>query len=339
MTTLHKFSNLLELLNYFKEEQICRNYLEQIRWSDKIVCPHCGHEKCFKFKDGMTYHEKCFKFKDGMTYRCSGCKKDFSVRTGTIFGDSRIPLQKWFAAIYLITSHKKGISSIQLHKDLGITQKTAWFLLHRIRKAFGILDESQLSGIVEADETFIGGNEKNKHKSKKTENSQGRSMKTKTAVAGIIERGGKIRAKQVKNTNGYNLKPFIFKNVAFGSQVNTDEWGGYNGLAANFFHKRINHLEGEYVNGNIHTNSIENFWSLLKRGVTGIYHSVSEKHTQSYVDEFVFRYNTRKQTEDTRFDYMLNNINTHLSYNELISKNGRVRANRKMEVKQGTLGF
>ena len=145
MTTLHKFSNLVELLIYFNNEQKCRDYLEQIRWPNGIICPHCSHEKCFKYKNGKKY-------------RCSGCKMDFSIRTGTIFADSRITLQKWFAAIYLITSHKKGISSLQLHRDLGVTQKTAWFMLHRIRKTLKIETSEKLSGIIEADETYIGGN-------------------------------------------------------------------------------------------------------------------------------------------------------------------------------------
>lgn len=326
MTTLHKFSNLLELLAYFSNEQKCRDYIEQIRWSDNIICPHCEHKKCFKFKDGKKY-------------RCDSCKMDFSVRTGTIFADSRISLQKWFAAIYLITSHKKGISSLQLHRDIGVTQKTAWFILHRIRKTLGIKNDEKLSGTIEADETFIGGNEKNRHESKKTENTQGRSVKTKTAVAGVIERGGNVIAEKVKTTKGYHLKPFVIKNVEFGSTVCTDEWGGYKGISKIFFHKKINHKDGEYVNGHIHTNSIENFWSLLKRGVTGIYHNISDKHTQSYVDEFVFRYNSRDCSEDFRFDKMLNNINTHLTYKELISKDGSTRINRKMEAKQGFLSF
>jgi transposase-like protein len=323
---LTSFHNLIDLLQFFKDEQTCRDYLQNIRWANGLVCPHCKHTKCFKFKDGKTF-------------RCGGCKKDYSVRTGTIFEDSRIPLQKWYAAIYLITSHKKGISSLQLHRDIGVTQKTSWFMLHRIRTTFGILPESKLSGVIEADETFLGGNEKNKHANKKTDNNQGRSVKTKTPVAGIKERGGKLKAKQVPNTSGYHLRPFIHQNVEFGSTVNTDEWGGYNGLSSTFHHKRVDHSIGEYVSGSTHTNGMENFWSLLKRGITGIYHSVSEKHTQKYVDEFVFRYNSREYSEDTRFDLMLNHIATHITYKQLIQSNGSTRTNPKMEAKQGTFGF
>lgn len=326
MITLQKFHNLLDLLTYFKDEQTCRDYLELIRWNGNITCPHCKHDKIFKFKNGKIY-------------KCAKCRKQFSVKVGTIFEDSHIPLQKWFAAIYLITAHKKGVSSLQLHRDLGVTQKTAWFLSHRIRTTFGMLPESKLQGVIEADETFLGGAEKNKHKNKKVDNTQGRSVKTKTPVAGVKARGGELRAKQLPNTSGYNLRPFVVQNVEFGSKLNTDEWGGYNGLASHFFHKRINHLEGEYVNGEVHTNGMENFWSLLKRGITGIYHSISEKHTQKYVDEFVFRYNTRQYSEDNRFDLMLSHISTHLTYKQLLQTNGSSAANREMEAKQGTFGF
>lgn len=289
------------------------------------VCPYkeCGHDRVFTYANGKVY-------------KCAKCKKQFSVKVGTIFEDSKIPLQKWFAAIYLITSHKKGISSLQLHRDLGVTQKTAWFMLHRVRHTFGLSTGTEkLSGICEADETFIGGNEKNKHKSKRTEGTQGRSIKTKTPVAGIVERGGELRAKVVPDTRGYNLRQFVYKNLEFGSKLHTDEWWGYKGLAQAFKHKFVKHNEGEYVKDDSHTNTMEGFWSLLKRGVVGIYHSMSDKHLQNYIDEFVFRYNSRTYSESYRFDAMLNNINTHLTYKELIN----ARSNRKMENKQGTIGF
>lgn len=189
---------------------------------------------------------------------------------------------------------------------------------HRVRHSFGLnCGSEKLSGIVEADETFIGGLESNKHKSKRTEGTQGRSVKTKSAVVGIIERGGELRAKKIVDTRGYSLRPFIVNNVEFGTTVNTDEWLGYNGLSRIYKHKFVKHNEGEYVNGNTHTNTMEGFWSLLKRGVIGIYHSVSEKHLQNYIDEFVFRYNTRSLTESNRFDLMLNNIACPLSYKQL----------------------
>jgi transposase-like protein len=310
------------LFEYFKTEQICRNYLETIRWSGKIICPY---EDC--------KHDHVHKFKDGKVYRCAKCKKDFSVKVGTIFEDSKISLQKWFAAIYLITSHKKGISSLQLGKDLGVTQKTAWFMLHRVRHTFGLgTSEEKLGGNCEADETFIGGKEANKHKHKRTENTQGRSVKTKSAVVGIIERGGELRAKKIVDTSGEHLRRFVLDNLKFGSELNTDEWLGYKGLAHHFKHKFVKHNEGEYVQGDIHTNSLEGFWSLLKRGVVGIYHSMSAKHLQQYIDEFVFRYNTRSYSENYRFDTMLNNIGSHLSYAQLIADKKKISSQTSLNL-------
>lgn len=309
MVALRKFKTLIELLTYFREEQTCRDYLELIRWGGKIVCPY---KEC----KGDHVH----KYNDGKRYKCAKCQRQFSVKVGTIFEDSKISLQKWFAAIYLITSHKKGISSLQLHRDLGVTQKTAWFMLHRVRHTLLISPTEKLTGIIEADETFIGGKESNKHKSKQTAGTQGRSSLTKTPVLGIIERGGQLRAIKVLNTRGYNLRPFIVNNVEFGSTIHTDEWWGYRGLSRIFKHQYINHGAGEYSKDGVHTNSIEGFWSLLKRGVIGIYHSMSDKHLQKYLDEFVFRYNTRGYSEDFRFDAMLNNINSHLTYKQLCLK-------------------
>ena len=305
MVNLQKFTNLIELLTYFKNEQVCRNYLEKMRWNNQITCPYCKHEKVFKYSNGKTY---C----------CAGCNKQFSVRVGTIFENSKISLKKWITAIYLITSHKKGISSIQLHKDIGVTQKPAWFMLHRIRFAFRLNKSTdKLSGICEADETYIGGQEKNKHKDKKTYGTQGRSTKTKIAVAGIVERGGELRAQVVNNTSGKVLKPFIIDNVKDGGVINTDEWLGYKGLKKIFDHRVVNHNQKQYVNGDAHTNTMESFWAWLKRGITGIYHSMSRKHIQQYVDEFVFRYNTKDYNENYRFNVMLNNINGRLTYKQL----------------------
>jgi hypothetical protein len=193
-------------------------------------------------------------------------------------------------------------------------------MLHRVRHTLLISPTEKLTGIIEADETFIGGKESNKHKAKQTAGTQGRSPVTKTPVLGIIERGGQLRAIKILNTKGRSLRPFIVNNVEFGSTVHTDEWWGYRGLSRIFKHKYINHGAGEYVKDDVHTNSIEGFWSLLKRGVIGIYHSMSDKHLQKYIDEFVFRYNTRGMAENFRFDSMLNNIDTHLTYKQLCLK-------------------
>lgn len=328
MVLLRKFKTLLDLFSYFKDEQVCREYLAQIRWNGNVQCPY---EDCL--------HDKCCTYSDGIRYKCAKCERQFSVKVGTIFHDSKISLAKWYAAIYLITSHKKGISSLQLAKDIGVTQKTAWFILHRVRFTLGIKgDVEKLKGKIEADETFIGGNEKNKHKSKRTEGTQGRSVKTKSAVAGVVSRGGDVRVKKVDDTSGYYLKPFVIKNVEFGATLHTDEHLGYKGLAQVFKHQHVHHGAGEYVLGDCHTNTMEGFWSLLKRGLMGIYHSVSAKHLQQYLDEFVFRYNTRDMNESNRFDAMLNQMAVRLTYQSLIA-NGSTGRNNQMEAKQGAFSF
>lgn len=325
MVLLRKFKTLIDLLDYFKDEQTCREYLEQIRWNGSLACP---------YKDCDSTH--IHKFSNGITYKCAKCRRKYSVKVGTIFEDSKISLKKWYAAIYLITSHKKGISSLQLHRDLGVTQKTAWYMLHRVRHTLQLnTGKGKLTGTIQADETFMGGLEKNKHVSKRTENNQGRSMKTRKPVVGVIEKGGELRAKVVEDTSSEQLHRFVVKNVTYGSKLHTDEWLGYKGLHEFFVHNFVKHNEGEYTSNGVTTNDLEGFWSLLKRGVHGIYHSISQKHLQQYVDEFVFRYNSRTDSEDGRFDRMLNNIDTTLSYKQLI--NGRY--NNSMEAQQGSLSL
>ena len=310
MINTNNFSNLFDLLTYFKTEEKCQEHLALQRWNGKPVCPHCGHS------------EKIYVMKGSQPYKCSDCRKKFSVRVGSIFEDSKIGLQKWFAAIYLITAHKKGISSYQLARDLGITQKSAWFILHRLReasqtKAFN----APLSNEVEIDETYCGGKEKNKHKSKKTEGSQGRSTATKVPVLGMVERKGNLRAMKVPDTKRETIQPLIVENITLGSNIMTDEWQSYRGLTSFYNHSYVKHNSGEYVTGNTHTNTIEGFWSLFKRGQIGIYHHMSGKHIDSYLNEFSFRYNTRKMTERSRFDLLLSNVNdTRLTYTQLINK-------------------
>lgn len=305
------FNSLLELIEYFKTEQIAIEYFQNMRWEKGKVCPHCSKDKVYKFSDNTRF-------------KCASCRKQFTVKVGTIFEDSKIQLRKWFIAIYLITSHKKGISSHQLAKDLKVTQKTGWFMLHRIRFALnqGSFETlgSEDGSIVEIDETFVGGKNKNRHADKKVENSQGRSVKDKTPILGMIERGGILKAMQIPDTKSETIQPIIDKEVKAGCVVMTDEWWGYNKLHKALKHALVNHGANEYVIGDIHTNTIEGFWSLFKRSIIGIYHFASSKHIQKYVDEAVFRYNTRGFKEDQRVNFMLTKTNCRLTYRNLIAK-------------------
>lgn len=325
MKPLNSFTNLIDLLTYFADEKKCKEYLENIRWDGNLECPYadCGHDKIFRCKDRL---------------KCAKCKRLYSVKVGTIFENSNISLQRWFACIYLITAHKKGISSLQLSRDLSVTQKTSWFMLHRVRHALARnRGTEKLKGIIEADETFMGGAEKNKHKNKRTPDTQGRSVAKKTAVIGVMSRGGEVRADIIPDTSGYNLRPYVVNNVEFGSTLMTDEWLGYKGLAQLFHHHVVKHNESEYVKGACHTNCLEGFWSLLKRGVDGTYHSISKKHLQQYLDEFSFRYNTRTCSGNGRFNIMLNHINSRLTYKQLT--HGDKGNNPKVEAEQKSIGF
>lgn len=310
MVDFTNFDSLISMTQYFNNEETCKNAIIQSRWTDDdgkldIVCPYCGEHHCVTRKDGK--------------FRCKQCRRNFSHLVGTIFQNTNIPLTKWFVAMYLISSHKKGVSSCQLSRDIDVTQTTAWYMLHKVRTLYKQDDATALSGEVECDEVYIGGKEKWKHKSMKTPHTQGRSTKTKTPVFGMMERilrdnvDGEpetmsiVKAVVVEKTDGATLLPIIGQFVATGSTVYTDELNSYNGLKGmGYNHKVCNHSGLEFVteDGYTYTNNIEGFWSHFRRMITGCYHDVSDEHLQSYIDEACYRWNTRKEEESWRFTDM-----------------------------------
>jgi transposase-like protein len=308
------FNSFAQMLQALPDDTSCRQYLEMVRWDSVPTCPHCGTIDANHYRLNVKGEFK------GM-YKCKSCKERFTVTIGTMFEGSHVSLRKWFIAIYIFSSHKKGISSHQLASDLGITQKSAWFMLSRLRHAFKIDSTDKMDGVVQADETFIGGKNKNRHADKKVEESQGRSVKDKTPVFGMVATGGRVHTTVVPDTKAKTIKPIIENMVADGAIVATDEWQAYKGLSKNYAHVVVNHKENQYVSGAFHTNSIENFWSLLKRGIYSIYHQVSPKHLHRYCDEFAYRFNSRSITSGERFNFSLGNAeNRKLTYKELIAK-------------------
>ena len=330
------FKSLTDLIAAFPDEKSCLEYLEKLRWPTLVTSPFTEQrEREINIRLGnidansteahelLKEHAKynVYKYKNGK-YKCAYTKKYFNAKTGTMFENSKLPLQKWFIAIYLLTTHKKGISSLRLAEHIGTTQKTAWFIMHRIRNCCNIQHADKMQGTIEADETFVGGKNANRHMSKRVAKSHGRSFKDKTPVLGILERETKqVKLIALPSTSKENIQPMIHRFVERGSTFYSDEWRGYSGLNLYFDHHIIDHKVYQYVSGEnneIHTNTIEGFWTIFKRGYMGVYHKMSPRHLQKYCYEFAFRYNVNHLTAEQKFRLLLSNMGNRLKYKDLI---------------------
>jgi transposase-like protein len=274
---------LIEAICYFSDQDVCVQFVAKLRWPDGPICPTCGG----------TEHSYLTTRR---VWKCKACKRQFSVKVGSIFEDSAIPLDKWLAAMWMIANSKNGVSSHKMARSLGITQKSAWFLLHRIRLAMQTGTFAKLDGEIEVDETFIGGKARNMHKSKRAKKITGTGGNDKAIVAGVLQRGGEVRAVVVSDTRRATLQAGVRQHVEKGAVVYSDALQSYNGLAGEYDHKVVDHAE-KYVDGQVHVNGVENFWSLLKRGLHGTYVSVQPWHLFRYMDEQVFTYNERDLTD------------------------------------------
>jgi len=290
MENEHLPKTLLEAVRFFTDIDRCTEFMAMIRWPEGVICPHCNHNDCKFMKVGKRRLWQC---------NSKACRKQFTIKTGSVMEDSPIGLDKWLPAIWMIVNAKNGVSSYEIHRALGITQKSAWFLLHRIRLAMQAKSFEKLSGHVEIDETFIGGKARFMHKSKRKKLGD-TGFVGKVAVMGLLERHGEVRCQIVPNTRRKNLEDVIKGNIESGANVYSDNLPSYRQLDAEYIHKVIDHAE-KYVEGNVHTNSIENFWSLLKRCIKGTYVSVEPFHLFRYLDEQSFRFNKRAGNDLYRF--------------------------------------
>ncbi len=284
----------------FTNDQAAREHLEATRWPAGPECPHCGVvDQASRIKGG----------RDGLLF-CNACRKQFSVTVGTVFERSKVPLHKWVLAVHLLCASKKGMSSHQLHRMLGVTYKTAWFMAHRIHEAMREANPTPMGGegkIVEADETYVGGKEKNKHVGKRTRGNIGGTGKE--VVFSLVERGGRVRSHHVATVTAKTLRPILVSQISGKSSLMTDDAGQYRHMGKDFArHETVNHGADEYVRGDAHTNTIEGYFATLKRGIYGTYHHVSQQHLKRYLGAFDFRYNERGVTDDERTTAALKGI-------------------------------
>lgn len=301
-----KVKSLTQLIREYSDEQKCIEFFEQLLWDGQPVSPFDKTSKVYKCRNNQ--------------YLCKNTNKHFNVKSGTILENTKLKLQIWIAAIWLFTNHKLGYGSMQLSRDLGVTQKTAWFILHRLRYLMKGENGMTLYNSVEMDETFIGGKNKNRHAWKKVKDAQGRSCKDKTPVFGMIEREtGRVVAYVVRSTSAEDLLPHVGEHIEVGAKIFTDEWGAYNSLSKIYDRSVVDHGAGQYVKDDAYTNTMENFWSVFKRTLNNYVH-VSKKHLQKYVDEEIFRRFTMKFEPNERLIYLACNIQGRLRYKDLIRK-------------------
>lgn len=302
---------LMAAVTYFSDPKVCNEYMKQVKWPDGVItCPKCGADKIGEVATRNLL-------------RCKGCRKMFSYKVDTLFEDSPLPLSKWFVAVWAIANCKNGISSHELGRALGITQKSAWFMLHRIREAMRTGSFAKMAGEVESDETFVGGLAKNMHKAKREAKITGRGATGKAIVQGLLHRGGKhstVKAIVVPNTESETLQRTIRRHVAWGSKVYTDASPSYIGLHFNYLHAWVDHLT-RYVRDRVHVNGMENYFSLLKRSIRGTYVWCAAFHLQRYVDEQAFRFNFRKTNDLMRFvEVLCSVVGKRLTYRVLTAK-------------------
>jgi len=302
---------ILELFDLFPDEDAATKWFESIYWSEERTCRKCGSTETHEVKSRKP-----------MPYWCKSCRSYFSVRTNTSIARSPIPLRKWAIAIYLCLTNLKSVSSMKLHRDLGVSQPTAWFMLHRIREAWAGELENSFTGPVEVDETYVGGKEENKHATKKL--NAGRGKVGKTAVVGAKDRASnQVRARVVRNTNSNTLTDFVEENVQCEAIIYTDESPAYYRLASKYFHESVKHSVGEFVREMVHTNGLESFWSMLKRAHKGTFHKISPKHLNRYVQEFAGKHNIRELgTLGQMRDTVLRLVGRNLLRSDLICDNG-----------------
>ena len=309
---MKKFDTILDLLDTFPNDTECRKHLEGLLWMDgKPTCPHCGNK------------ERNYRFFKRNIFGCAGCKKQFSVTTGTIFHSSHIPLRKWFVTVFLFTVHKKSISAHQLAKDLHVTVKTAWFMIHRIRTAIQTQSFGKpMTDKVTVDESMWGAKARNIHYNKRPKYNQGRKGEHKLKIFTMVEDSGRAKSVFVQDFAGSTLKPIIYHYVEKGTTIQSDEYRAYSGLSRKgYVHIKCDHGRHQYVAENgANTNKCENYYSNMKRLFHGCYHHLTAKHIQKYLDEYDFRYNTRSYSNDERFNLALSLGRVRLTYKHLIGK-------------------